>query len=74
MRRVKKSRQDKAKKVLRVMARRMMARLLGVRSVDLGMEPFQDLEFCHDVRDLYGRHMARCDRLLRSFDLAGIVA
>jgi len=71
--RVKKSRQQKARRILNLTARRMLAKLLAMKPVDLNPQAFDNTEFCEEVRDLYERNRLKSDRLIKNYDLASIV-
>lgn len=69
----KRSRQAKANRVLQLAAKRMLARLLGMKPRELKDWAFSNREICEEIRDMYERKCLRADRLLRNYDLASIV-
>jgi hypothetical protein len=69
----KKTRQQKAKRILNLTARRMLAKLLAMKPIDLNPRAFESYEFCEEVRDMYERNRFKADRLLKNYDLASIV-
>lgn len=69
----KRTRQQKARRILNLTARRMLAKLLGMHPSDLNPQAFDSQDFCEEVRDLYERNKLRTDTLIKNYDLASIV-
>lgn len=69
----KRTRQQKAKRILNLTARRMLAKLLAMKPVDLNPRAFDNQDFCEEVRELYEKNKLRTDRLIKNYDLASIV-
>lgn len=71
--RTKKSRQQKAKRILQLTSKRMLAKLLYMQPKDLENWSFNNRDICEEIRERYERNI-KADRLTRSYDLASIVA
>ena len=69
----KRSRQSKANRVLQLSAKRMLAKLLGMRPSELKGWSFSNRDICEEIRERYERHCLKADRLIRNYDLASIV-